>query len=185
MTSKSGERAEYFPAIEKKYGKPIQYWISQLQDLNSTKYPDQIALLRENFEFSQTHANALVMHFRGSTSSQRHSGPDDFFAKLDPDAKKLAVAIFGVIQKKYPKLELVVAWNQPMLRVGKEYIFGLSASKNHLSINPWSIEVLQVITPRLDGLKVNKHTFQVPLDWKINQSLLHTMVKLRIAELSQ
>jgi uncharacterized protein YdhG (YjbR/CyaY superfamily) len=185
MPSKSGERAEHFPAIEKKYGKPIQYWITQLQDLNSTKYPDQIALLREKFEFSQTHANALVMHFRGSTSSQRHSGPDDFFAKLDADAKKLAEDIFAVIQKKYPKLELVVAWNQPMLRVGKDYIFGLSVSKNHLSINPWSTEVLQAISPRLDGLKVNKHTFQVPLNWKINQSLLHDMVKRRIAELGQ
>ena len=183
MASSSGERAEYFPAIEKKYGKPIQYWISQLHDLNSTKYPDQIALLREKFEFSQTHANALVMHFRGSTSSQRHSGPEDFFAKLDTDARKLAVDIFGVIQKKYPKLELVMAWNQPMLRVGKDYIFGLSVSKNHLSMNPWSTDVLQALTPRLDGLKVNKHTFQVPLDWKINQSLLHDMVKRRIAEL--
>jgi hypothetical protein len=51
MPSQSGDRSEFFPAIEKKYGKPIQYWISQLQDLESTKYPDQIALLRENFEF--------------------------------------------------------------------------------------------------------------------------------------
>jgi uncharacterized protein YdhG (YjbR/CyaY superfamily) len=76
-----------------------------------------------------------------------------------------------------------MAWNQPMLRVGKDYIFGLSVSKNHLSMNPWSTDVLQALTPRLEGLKVNKHTFQVPLDWKINQSLLHDMVKRRIAEL--
>lgn len=185
MSPKSGDRSEYFPAIEKKYGKPIRYWISQLQDLESTKYPDQIALLRESFGFSQTHANALVMHFRGSTSSRRHSGPDEFFAQLDPTARQLAVEIFAVIQKKYPKLELVIAWNQPMLRVGKDYIFGLSASKNHLTANPWSTEVLHAITPRLGDLKVLTRTFQLPLDWKINQSLLHTMVKLRIAELSQ
>jgi uncharacterized protein YdhG (YjbR/CyaY superfamily) len=185
MPSQSGDRAEFFPAIEKKYGKPIQYWISQLQELESTKYPEQIALLRENFEFSQNHANALVMHFRGSTSSRRHSGPDDFFAKLDTDAKKLALEIFDSIQKKYPKLELVMAWNQPMLRTGKDYVFGLSVSKNHIAINPWSTEVLAEMTPRLEGLKVNKHTFQVPLKWKVNQSLLHAMVKLRIDELSE
>lgn len=183
MPSQSGDRSEFFGAIEKKYGKPIQYWISKLQELESTRYPDQIALLRESFEFSQNHANAIVMHFRGSTSSRRHSGPDDYFAKLDADEKKLALAIFSSIQKKYPKLELVMAWNQPMLRTTKDYVFGLSVSKNHITINPWSTEVLKEVTPRLEGLKINKHTFQVPMNWKVNQSLLHTMVKLRIAEL--
>jgi uncharacterized protein YdhG (YjbR/CyaY superfamily) len=78
-----------------------------------------------------------------------------------------------------------MAWNQPMLRTGKDYVFGLSVSKNHIAINPWSTEVLTEITPRLEGLKVNKHTFQVPLKWKVNQSLLHAMVKLRIGELSE
>lgn len=183
MPSKSGDRADFFPAIEKKYGKPMKYWFSQLHDLESSKYPDQIALLREGFEFSQNHANAVVMHFRGSTSSRRHSSPDDYFSKLGDRERKLAREIFEVIQKKYPKLELVVAWNQPMLRTDKDYVFALSASKNHITINPWSIEVLAEVTPRLEGLKVNKRTFQVPLNWKVNQSLLHTMVKLRIAEL--
>jgi uncharacterized protein len=183
MPSQSGDRSEFFPAIEKKYGKPIQYWISQLQGLESTKYPDQIALLREGFEFSQNHANAVVMYFRGSTSSRRHSGPDDYFAKLGDRERKLAREIFEVIQKKYPKLELVVAWNQPMLRIGKDYVFALSASKSHITVNPWSKSVLEEITPRLEGLKVNKHTFQLPLDWKINKSLLHNMVTLRLAEL--
>ena len=70
-----------------------------------------------------------------------------------------------------------------MLRTGKDYVFGLSVSKNHITINPWSTEVLVEMTPRLEGLKVNKHTFQVPMNWKVNQSLLHAMVKLRIAEL--
>lgn len=183
MPSKSGDRADFFPAIEKKYGKPMKYWFSQLDDLESTKYPDQIALLRESFEFSQNHANAVVMHFRGSTSSRRHSGPDDYFAKLNERERKLACEIFEVIQKKYPKLELVVAWNQPMLRTGKDYVFALSASKNHITVNPWSKSVLEEITPRLEGLKVNKHTFQLPLEWKINKSLLYDMVKMRIAEL--
>jgi uncharacterized protein YdhG (YjbR/CyaY superfamily) len=80
-------------------------------------------------------------------------------------------------------LELVVAWNQPMLRNESGYVFGLSAAKAHLTLSPWSDAVLKQFVDRLAGLKVNKKTFIVPIDWKIDAVLLQDMAKARIAEL--
>lgn len=183
MPDVSGDRSKYFPAIEKKHGGPISLWIERLEDLGDAKYPDQIAFLRENHGFSQTHANALVMHVRGSLTSKRFATPDEFLKTLDPAVKKTAKSIFSAITKKYPDLELVIAWNQPMLRLGSGYVFGLSVAKNHISLSPFSSDVLLSFAHLLKEYEVKKNTFQVPLNWKVDVSLLQSMAKARIAEM--
>ncbi|MBM3639519.1 MAG: DUF4287 domain-containing protein [Actinobacteria bacterium] len=182
MSATEGERSKHFSAIEKKHGKPASHWLGLLKKLGDAKYPDQIAFLREKHSFSQAHANALVMHHRGSTTSRRFATPKDYFASLAPTHAKTAKKIFGVIQKKYPTLELVVAWNQPMLKSGDTYVFGLSASKNHLTINMFSPTLLKSSSDQLADYKVNKHTFIVPADWDIDAALLIRLMKARLAE---
>jgi uncharacterized protein YdhG (YjbR/CyaY superfamily) len=60
----------------------------------------------------------------------------------------------------------------------------MSASKNHLAINPFSKEVLEDHSDKLSKFVVNKHTFQVPIDWTPNAALLHSLVRARMKELS-
>lgn len=184
MTTKSGDRSKFFPAIEKKHGKPISHWFKMLKDLGDAKYAEQVSLLRDRHEFSQAHANAVVMYHRGSKSSKRHDDPNSYFKTLEPNQAKLAKAIFSAIRAKYPKLEMVIAWNQPMLKHGEHYVFGLSAAKHHLLVNPFSKKVLESMSQRLKGLEVRKHTVQIPLDWKVNASLLQAIVRERISELA-
>ncbi len=183
MADASGDRSQFFPAIEKKHGEKIQHWISLLQELETTKYPEQIAYLRENYGFSQAHANALVMYVRGSTSSKRVATPAEFFKGLEPVTRKTAKLIFSTITEKYPDLELVIAWNQPMLRQGKAYIIGISVSKKHMTINPFSDDVIKLFAKKLSKYTVNKTTFTVPLDWKVDSQLLLALTKARLAEL--
>ena len=61
MATKDPSREAHFPAIEKKYGEKMSYWFKVMAAFEGKKYPEQIAHLRENYGFSQTHANALVM----------------------------------------------------------------------------------------------------------------------------
>ena len=183
MSNVSGDRESHFPAIERRYGEKITYWVADLKKLGAAKYPEQVAHLRENHGFSKAHANALVMYVRGSKNSKRFDKPKDFFDKLDPIAAKTAKRIFKEIQSKYPKLELVIAWNQPMLRSEKKYVFGLSVAKDHILLAPWSTEVLDKFQPKLSEFVVNKKTFAVPLDWQVDGALLQSMVRARLAEL--
>ena len=183
MPDASGDRSKYFPGIEKKHGGPISLWIDRLHELGDAKYPDQIKFLRENHGFSQTHANALVMHVRGSLTSKKFASPDEFLSALDPEVKKTVQSIFAAITKKNADLELVIAWNQPMLRLGSGYVFGLSVAKNHISLSPFSSDILLLFARQLKEYEVKKNTFQVPLNWKVDVSLLQSMAKARIAEL--
>ena len=176
-------RSAFFPAIEKKYGEKVSYWLTELKRVKSGKYPDQIAHLRENYGFSQTHANAVVMYFRGSKSSKRFAGPEDYFKKLDPIQAKTARKIFRVIRAKYPKLKLVIAWNQPMLMQDKSYVFGLTATKKYLLIAPYGSAALKKFAPHLKDYKVNKKTIQIPSDWKVDTKMLLGLVKTRLTEI--
>jgi len=53
----------YFPSIEKKYGKPIDYWMKELKKVSQLAHMEQVAHLKE-FEMGHGHANALVVVFR-------------------------------------------------------------------------------------------------------------------------
>ena len=61
MTTIGKSRDSHFPAIEKKYGEKMSYWFKVMEKIVDRKYPEQIDHLRENYGFSQAHANALVM----------------------------------------------------------------------------------------------------------------------------
>jgi uncharacterized protein YdhG (YjbR/CyaY superfamily) len=183
MSPSSGDREAHFPAIEKKYGEKMSYWFKVMKDLDGKKYPEQIAHLRENYAFSQAHANALVMYSRGSKSAKRFDTPADYFKTLKPVQVKTIKSIFKAITSKYPELELVIAWNQPMLKIDKDYIFGVSAATNHLLMAPWSKDVLEKFAPKLKDLDLKKKTIGIPNDWEVDEKLLQAMVKARLAEL--
>jgi len=178
------DRASYFPAIEKKYGQPMSYWFDQMAEISDRKYPEQIAYLRENYGFSQTHANALVLYSRGSTSAHRVHTLEEYLAPSDATKQKTVRAIFKAITSKYPRMELVIAWNQPMLKLDGQYVFGVSVLTNHLLIAPWGDGVLDEFRPRLTDYKVNKKTIQVPVDWKPDVALLRDMAAARVAQIS-
>ena len=181
-TPKDPSREAHFPAIEKKYGEKMSYWFKVMAKLEGQKYPEQIAHLRENYGFSKAHANALVMYSRGSVSAKRFETPAQYFKTLEPKQARKVRAILKAVTSKYPDLELVIAWNQPMLKLGDHYVFGVSTAKNHILFAPWSQDVLEKFRPKMADLDVKKKTIGVPNDWKVDEKLLQAMVKARIAE---
>ena len=126
-----------------------------MAELVDQKYPEQIAHLRENYGFTQTHANALVMYSRGSNSSKRFATPAKYFQSLEPVQAKTIKAMFSAITKKYPEL---------------------------ISFAPWSTDVIEKFTAKLKGYDVKKKTISVPNDWKVDEKLLQAMVKARLLE---
>ena len=54
----------YFPSIEKTYGKPIDYWMSQLDAVADQKHGEQVTYLKTEFGMGHGHANALVAVYR-------------------------------------------------------------------------------------------------------------------------
>ena len=176
VPARDGDRAASFPAIEKKHGKPIEYWLNLIKEHPDLKYAEQIALLRERHGFSQAHANAVVLYARGSTSAKRFGSFADYLRSLPQPHRDTVKKIFDVITKAYPDVDVVIAWNQPMVRWGKHYLFGVSAAANHLLIAPWDVDVLTTFAPRLQEYHLNKKTIRIPADWQVDAKLLRDMI---------
>jgi len=174
------DRESFFPKIEKKHGQPMKYWFQVMKDLEGQKYPEQVAFLKEEHGFSQAHANALVMYSRGSKSSKRFDTLAAFLKNEEPIKQKTIKKILKVIRDKYPKSELVIAWNKPMIKINDKYVFGLATAKNHILIAPFDAKTIDDLRPKLKDYKVNKKTIEVPSDWDVDEKLLLNVVKKSI-----
>ena len=64
-----------------------------------------------------------------------------------------------------------------MLKYGDKYIFGISTAKSHILLAPFDPKILRKFATELKDYKVNKKTFQVPVDWKVDNTLLLGMIK--------
>ena len=179
-SARKPERSAHFPAIEKKHGKPATHWLKLLAPLRGRPYTEQMALLQGQHGFSRTHANALVMHFRGSTSSQRVSTLAQFIAQYPGERGATIKKIFAVACKSHRDAHVVIAWNQPMLKVGDQYIFGVSATKEYLLFGIWNQDVHRQLVDRFTGLVQLKKTVRLPADWKVDVKLLNDIVKLSV-----
>jgi hypothetical protein len=54
--------ASYFPSIESKYGKPIEYWLKVLDKIKEQKHMQQVEHLKREHAIGHGHANALVAY---------------------------------------------------------------------------------------------------------------------------
>jgi hypothetical protein len=59
-TEKVKGPASYFPAIEKKYGQPIEHWKAIVRAQDGKAHMQIVALLKEVHGLGHGHANALV-----------------------------------------------------------------------------------------------------------------------------
>lgn len=176
---RDGDRTRHWPAIERRYGRPIADWLTLIAERSEQRYPEQVAFLREEHGFSQAHANAVVMYARGSTSARRYATLDAYLADKDSIGAATVRTILDGLVARHPGSTVEIAWNQPFLVRDGQRLFSVGVQSGHLLASPWSVEVLDAFRATLEqehGLTVNRKTFRLPLDWTIDTALLDAMV---------
>jgi len=68
MAEKVKGPASYFPSIEEKYGKPIEYWIKQLNKVKAKTHMEQVAFLKTEHHMGHGHANAIVAYVKAKAA---------------------------------------------------------------------------------------------------------------------
>ena len=110
---------------------------------------------------------------------------EDYLISLDPRKAKTIRAVIDLILTQFPELEVKISWNVPQIHRDGQYVFGISALKNHLALAPWSARVIDDFRAKLEQEKyvVRKNLFQIPVDWEIDAELLKDLVRARLSEL--
>ena len=118
--------------------------------------------------------------------ASRFDSLEDYLASLDRMKAKTIRAIIDSILEQFPELEVKISWNAPQIHRNGQYVFGISALKNHLALAPWSPRAIEAFRARLEQkYVVRKNLFQIRVDWEIDTELLEDLVRARIAELDE
>lgn len=106
----------------------------------------------------------------------------EFLAKIEsPGQKEKVEDVFTWIQNKYPNLETVVKWNQPMFTNHGTYIIGFSVSKKHLAVAPESVTIAHIEEDiKKAGYDYTKEIIRIPWDKPVDYSLLEKMIDFNI-----
>ncbi len=63
MADKETGPRSHFPSIEKKYGKPAEYWLNLLDQVADRPDTQQVEGLKDEYGLGHDHADALVAVF--------------------------------------------------------------------------------------------------------------------------
>lgn len=116
-------------------------------------------------------------------AAARFNSVEDYLASLDPVKARTLSSVIDFILAEFPHLEAKTSWNVPQIHRDGKYVFGFSAHKNHLTLAPWSIDVMNDFKERLGRFVVLKNCFHVPVDWKIDKKLIKALVRARLSEI--
>src|SRR6056297_1638296 len=109
---------------------------------------------------------------------------EEFLTKIEDEKNRFKLkSILDYIEKKFPNLEQVIKWNQPMFTDHQTFIIGFSVSKNHISVAPES-KTINMFRDEIvnSGYTLSKEIFRIKWDQKINYGLLENIVKFNVMD---
>lgn len=108
---------------------------------------------------------------------------DEYYGSLPADQSEHIRSLVDFVQRTYPQLELVIAWNQPMFKLGGKYLLGFMPTKRHTNILTVSDTAITVMAPELTGYKHGTRSIALPFEWSIDPTFIDRVVRLRAEEL--
>jgi uncharacterized protein YdhG (YjbR/CyaY superfamily) len=109
---------------------------------------------------------------------------DDYLAGL-PAAQRAALErVRAVVRETAPEAEEGKSYGMPAFRSAGRPLLGFKASKNHLSIHPFSAEVVDAVRDRLPDFDLAKGTIRFTPETPVPEDVLVELVRLREREIS-
>lgn len=113
----------------------------------------------------------------------RYSSIEDYLEHQSAQHREVVEAMIQAIEEDFPELELVLAWNTPHFKRGKDYVAGISTLSTYAAFSPWSEVVMEAHRSRFGPVTSTKHLLRIPLGWVVDRDLLASMIRARLAEL--
>ncbi|MFQ3544535.1 iron chaperone [Halobacillus rhizosphaerae] len=108
----------------------------------------------------------------------------EFLDKIDqPEHRARVEEVLNWVAEKYPELDRVVKWNQPMFTDHGTFIIGFSTAKTHLNVAPERAGILHFSEEIIEsGYGHTKQLVQFPWNKPIDYSLIEKMIEYNISE---
>lgn len=108
----------------------------------------------------------------------------DFLSKIEhPEHRTRTEEVLFWVMGKFPELEPVIKWNQPMFTDHDTYIIGFSVSKQHLAVAPEQAGINRFTTEIEEtGIDYTKELVRMKWSQPVDFSLLDKLITFNIQD---
>jgi uncharacterized protein len=108
----------------------------------------------------------------------------EFTAKIaDPSHRARVEEVLSWVKKKYPTLQPVIKWNQPMFTDHGTFIIGFSVAKKHLAVAPERVAIEHVKEEIVKaGYDYTKQLIRIPWDQPVDYTLLEKIIDFNLSD---
>lgn len=110
---------------------------------------------------------------------------DDYFESLDPASGAAFERIRSLALEIVPDAEQGTSYGMAALRYKQKPLLGFTAAKRHLSVFPFSPQVVDGVRDRLSGFELSKGTIRFTVDKPLAADVISDVVRLRMAEIDR
>jgi uncharacterized protein YdhG (YjbR/CyaY superfamily) len=108
---------------------------------------------------------------------------DDYFESLDPDSKAAFEHIRSLALDIVPDAEQGSSYGMAALRYKRKPLLGFAAAKRHLSVFPFSPQVVEEVRDRLSGYELSKGTIRFSVEKPLPDDVIRDVVMFRMTEI--
>ena len=108
---------------------------------------------------------------------------DDYLAALPAEQRAALEHVRAIVAEAAPDAEEGKSYGIPAFRYAGKPLIGFHAAKQHLSVHPFSPEVVDAVRDRLEGFDLAKGTIRFTPGRPLPDDVLRELVTRRLAEL--
>jgi uncharacterized protein YdhG (YjbR/CyaY superfamily) len=112
------------------------------------------------------------------------SAVDDYFASLDESSRAAFEHIRELLMDLVPDIEEGRSYGMAAIKYQQKPLLGFLATKKHLSIFPFSPEVVDAVRDRLAAFELSKGTIRFTVDRPLPDDVIRDIVRYRMGEIS-
>lgn len=109
----------------------------------------------------------------------KYASFDEFYAALNPHQEQAVRRFVDHVVHAAPDLELVLAWNQPMFKLGTRYVLGFMPTAKHINLLTIADDAITHFAGRLTGFTHGTRSIALPFDWDIDTALVSDIIEFQ------
>ena len=108
---------------------------------------------------------------------------DEYLAAIPEPQKSELERVRRVVRRAVPNAEEATSYGMPTFRYRKRPLLGFKASKNHLSVFPFSPGAIEAAWGSLAGFELSKGTVRFTAEKPIPGPALEELLRFRVREI--
>ena len=110
---------------------------------------------------------------------------DEYLSSVDPPRRAALERIRRLVKALVPEVEEGRSYAMPAMKYRGKPLVGFIAARNHLSLFPFSPQVIDVMRPRLGGFDLTKGTIQFSVENPLPDDVVEDIARHRITEIDK